>query len=739
MKVKEIREDCELQNLRPVWDLLLRNSASANTFLSWEWIASWWLAYGKPGTLRILTALDDAGEVRGIAPLYAKEVRRYKQTVESLLFIGDGSNDSDYLDFLIAQGYEQPVLAAFHQHWNRGFSRGVALLLNEFPATSPNVPILKDLARSRHHLWRQTETPCGTISLPESWDAYLTMLRPRFRTKIRSVLRNLEGRDEVSFGFCRSQTDLEQLLPILFDLHTRRWQQEGKPGVFGWLQKQEFYRAVSPLLLERNWLRLSWLKWGDQVIACQYGFVYGTVYYQLQEGYEPDAEHYNPGIGLRGWSIREFLKEGIREYDSMGGFGRHKSDWGASVKQSTHIVESRTTIRHLLLADGLEWERRAKDLLRQILPDNIVKMRRLGRGHETTPSRQSSRRLLRNIAATCYFHSGLPTLIRPLREHYQFTAPVGPIRTGRLWRRRIEPTARILYYHRVNDDNDPFFPAMPTGLFEREMRYIAQHYKVVSLSELQQHLTAGGPEPVLAVTFDDGYQDNYQNAFPVLQRYGLPATIFLTTGSIDTREPLWFEELALAIKTSTLEHLDVELKLPRRLWLRTQAERLDANSQLVQFLRGVSDSERRHRVKDLIRVLATRRHEERHGKMLTWDEIRNMKMYGIEFGGHTVTHPFISKLTPDQALLEVSECKQRIETELHCPVDYFAYPNGREEDFAGWSADVLRRAGYRAALTTVWGVNYPSTDPMEMRRGQPWEEDPAIFAYKLDWYELVSA
>jgi CelD/BcsL family acetyltransferase involved in cellulose biosynthesis len=78
---------------------------------------------------------------------------------------------------------------------------------------------------------------------------------------------------------------LERLLPILFDLHTRRWAEEGKPGVFGWDKKRDFYFHLSRLLLERGWLRFSWFEWKGQVLACQYGFVYGATYYQLQEGY----------------------------------------------------------------------------------------------------------------------------------------------------------------------------------------------------------------------------------------------------------------------------------------------------------------------------------------------------------------------------------------------------------------------------------------------------------------------
>ena len=124
--------------------------------------------------------------------------------------------------------------------------------------------------------------------------------------------------------------------------------------------------------------------------------------------------------------------------------------------------------------------------------------------------------------------------------------------------------------------------------------------------------------------------------------------------------------------------------------------------------------------------------------MLTWDRVRHMNQHGIDFGAHTVTHPYLSRLSQDQVAWELSESKRRIESELQKRVAHFAYPNGRDEDFASWNKEAIRDAGYQAALTTLWGLNYPTTDRLELRRGTAWEQDEAVFAYKMDWYELVN-
>jgi CelD/BcsL family acetyltransferase involved in cellulose biosynthesis/peptidoglycan/xylan/chitin deacetylase (PgdA/CDA1 family) len=734
MTVTEVRDAAAWQRLAPVWNRLLEASAAGTTFLTWEWLSSWWQAYGTDGELNVLVARDDAGDVRGIAPLRRQPFRRLGRTYRTLAFIGDGSADSDYLDFIVERGFEAPVLTAFFRHLERDLARGVVLRLNDIPATSPHVPLLRQLATNA--FWTQEPVPCATMTLPSTWDEFLGTLRPRFRTKVRSVLRNLESRAAVRFGFCETAADLERLLPALYDLHTRRWNADGQPGVFGWTQKRDFYEALSPRLLAAGALRLSFLEWQGRVLAAQYGFVYDGTYLHLQEGYEPASEHWNVGVALRGWTIREFLKSGIREYDSLAGVGRHKTDWGAHVKESLRVVVAAPSAANRLFCYGPAWVDRTKSAVKTVVPQRLLDRRRerllaqtRGESADAAAPPSSTRRLI----AKSYFHLGLPSAARLVRDRYEVARAGGRLKVST----RRRPSGRILYYHRVNDENDPFFPSTPLSVFESQIRFVAKHYKVVTLQELIEHLHDGTPETCVTVTFDDGYQDNYSNALPILERYGVNATVFLTTGSLDSREPLWFEVLAGALKHTACESLDLELDVPRRFWLRSVGERLQANDGIFALLRRMSDTDRQSALQRILRELDAPC-DERRDKMLNWGQVREMRRRGIEFGGHTVTHPFVSKLTPDGARWEIGECKRRIEAEAQAPVRHFAYPSGRAEDFADWNQDVLREAGYASAVTTVWGLNYASTDPMALRRGGPWEEDEAMFAYKMDWYNLVN-
>jgi peptidoglycan/xylan/chitin deacetylase (PgdA/CDA1 family) len=331
----------------------------------------------------------------------------------------------------------------------------------------------------------------------------------------------------------------------------------------------------------------------------------------------------------------------------------------------------------------------------------------------------------------------MQAMARRFRDKYQIAYSSNGKWPGVSVTRRNEPSARILYYHRINDTNDSFFPAMPTSVFEQQVRFLSRNYRVVSMADLRRHLESGSPGVVVAITFDDGYLDNYENAFPILQRYGLPATIFLTTGCIDSDEPLWFEQMADAFEKTSRESVELEIGTVSRYSLRNAAERLEAHNGTFRLLRALGNTERKRCLAEVLRRLGVAS-ATRKSSMLSWEHVRRMKSQGIDFGGHTVTHPFLSKLTREELSWEVSECKSRIEDELQAPVHHFAYPNGREEDFSEWNKEVIRQAGYQAAVSTIWGLNYRSTDCMELRRGQPWERDPSLFAFKFDWYHLVN-
>lgn len=328
-------------------------------------------------------------------------------------------------------------------------------------------------------------------------------------------------------------------------------------------------------------------------------------------------------------------------------------------------------------------------------------------------------------------------LTRAMADILFRTGLIGPVTTA-VGYVRGGSTFPILAFHRVNDDDDPFMPALPTGLFAARMEHIARYYDVLPVDELVDRLHAGRlPRKALALTFDDGYRDNLTHAAPVLARYGLPATVFLTTGLIGTQSVAWFDRLALALKATTRRELSLEGRpaLP----LRSTAERLQALQSALRHLKRRSDAERRAGVERIVTDLDGRGLELPKHLMLTWDEAAALRGLGISIGAHTVTHPILSRLSPEEAWYEINGSKEAIERGLGLTPRAFAYPNGGREDCSETVVGLVARAGFSCAVTTQRGLNTRRTPLMELRRGGPWERHLPTYALKLAHYRLTGA
>ncbi|HEX5030738.1 MAG TPA: GNAT family N-acetyltransferase [Candidatus Eisenbacteria bacterium] len=328
----------ELDRLVPEWEALLARSASDTIFLSPDWLRSWWAAYGSGRELIVLRVVSD-GSLVGLALLY----RGLGQLVpgmrhRTLVLLGDGSADSDYLDWISARGHEGTVVAGIIDGLRTSVPGWDLLLLNEIPETSPHLAPLLAEATMRGWLWHDWRVPCARVSLPASWDAYVKSLKPRMRTKVRSVLRVM---DEEFHGRCDRLTDrseLEARLESLYDLHRRRWEAEGKSGVFQTAAKRDFYALLSRRLLESDRLRFYSLRIGTDYVAHQYCFEYGNRMYLLQEGLDPAWFEHGAGNALRAHVFQDCIARGIAVYDFLGGVTAHKLSWGAETVWSARVT-----------------------------------------------------------------------------------------------------------------------------------------------------------------------------------------------------------------------------------------------------------------------------------------------------------------------------------------------------------------------------------------------------------------
>ena len=339
--------------------------------------------------------------------------------------------------------------------------------------------------------------------------------------------------------------------------------------------------------------------------------------------------------------------------------------------------------------------------------------------------------------AFCLFHSRLLKIINHFIANYQIKrngnrTPDFPYVKRRRWK-----NVQILLYHRVHDDWDPFFPAISVDTFEKHLNFLASEFNICPLEEVIEQMNGYSvPDNAIVITFDDGYKDVYDNAFPILQRLSIPATVFLTTGSVGSGNLLWHDTVFYAFRETQALFLEDFGNEGQIYPLRSLEEKLFAQKEILKFLWSLGEDERSYWIGRLVEMLDVSAEVNGSDLMLTWDEVRLMHASGISFGSHTVSHPILSSLSADRAQQEIYESKRIIEEKLAVTVKTFAYPNGRKCDYNETTKSILKEAGYYCALTTIFGANQNGQDLFELRRGGPWEEYLPAFAAKLNWYKF---
>ena len=312
--------------------------------------------------------------------------------------------------------------------------------------------------------------------------------------------------------------------------------------------------------------------------------------------------------------------------------------------------------------------------------------------------------------AGALYHTGALSVVRGLSRSFEVES-----RRGKRLRRVGGPRFAILRFHRVGTEGVPLYSILPPEVFEAQMRFLRRHYRLVSLeqlcAELQDPAARG---QAVAVTIDDGYADTYHNAFPILKKYEIPATVFVIVDSIESGEVAWYDKVFLALKTYPGTTLEIELDQIQRFVLDSPRSRILAARDINDWLRTVPDGRRREFCAAFERRIPLPQ-AEMAGRMMNWDQVREMHRAGIAFGSHTLTHPAVSQLDEVGAEEELFFSRQILERQLGSPAPDFAFPFGMPADCGPHASAQLAGFGYRCAVTGSFGLNTPGANPHALR------------------------
>lgn len=289
--------------------------------------------------------------------------------------------------------------------------------------------------------------------------------------------------------------------------------------------------------------------------------------------------------------------------------------------------------------------------------------------------------------------------------------------------------AVLLVYHRVNHEDDPFFPALPPSTFVAQLDHLASHYRVEPLEDVARWLAAGAPGRArAAITFDDGHPDTAEVAFPELKRRGLPATLFLSTAPPETGAPLWIDRVRWMVKHATARAPEVPAFGLHGVPLDGETPRLAVLARLLQELKTMSPPE----VESTLAVLEAAL--EPSGpplRVVGWDAVRKMAAGGVGLGGHTHRHYMVSRLDERTLEEEIVTGHRLIEERTGRRVRTFAYPNGEAADYDGRAVAFLKRLGLVCAVTCRNDLARPGQDPFQLPRLYTSGPSLSLFAARL--------
>lgn len=289
----------------------------------------------------------------------------------------------------------------------------------------------------------------------------------------------------------------------------------------------------------------------------------------------------------------------------------------------------------------------------------------------------------------------------------------------RLWWRR---SLGILMYHAVVEEPlaVPDWCFIPVQTFRRQMVYLQKYFQVLSLREAVKELVTDSiRRPTIALTFDDGYQNNHDVVLPILRDLGLPATVFLVTDLIGSDDTLWFCRLNQAFTLTRCRNLSWR---GHEFPLCTREERGKTSALLQNFLKGLPHDEMLACAREIFLHLGSDPQEpiDRGSpyRMLDFQAIQTMAQSGlIDFGAHTSSHMILSR-APNQERLQAEIRNSIRETArlVGAPCRAFAYPNGGSQDYGVEHTRLLEEMGIDVAVTTIPEPNTPSTPVLELRR-----------------------
>jgi peptidoglycan/xylan/chitin deacetylase (PgdA/CDA1 family) len=281
----------------------------------------------------------------------------------------------------------------------------------------------------------------------------------------------------------------------------------------------------------------------------------------------------------------------------------------------------------------------------------------------------------------------------------------------------------------VFNEKTPYHPDDLTAKeFDRQISYLNKYFNILSLEQAITLLRQKKlPAKALVITFDDGYNDNYTIAAPILEKHNCTATFFIATEGVE-QGYLWNDIVEQAIRNTKIQTISKDI-IGNTISLHTESDKIKAFNQLVGLLKFYSSKERNIKVHNLTKELQVDTFTQ---TMMCDEEIKNLHDKGFTIGAHTHGHTILSTETDEKSHEELSTNRNYLEKIIQAPIDFLAYPNGLYgRDFTQVHCNMTNTLGFKAAFSTNDGGSLSTTDLHQIPRFMPYRKQLPLFALSI--------
>jgi peptidoglycan/xylan/chitin deacetylase (PgdA/CDA1 family) len=301
------------------------------------------------------------------------------------------------------------------------------------------------------------------------------------------------------------------------------------------------------------------------------------------------------------------------------------------------------------------------------------------------------------------------------------------------------PSLAVLVYHRIlNPADSRYDPAVIEATpdqFDDQMATLRRRHAAVDPEELCDLIE--NPSKVkhfrIAITFDDGYRDNFTNAFPILRSHGLSAMFFVPTHFIGTKRIPWWDQIAWVVRNT--KKTEVTFEFPqKKTFTIDQANPASSIQQIIRLFSKAGNVDQDKFLAEVERACALEIPKEAdEAQFFSWEEADEMQKGGMAIGSHTHSHRILNSLSADEQKKECTDSGKQLKERGFARSDCLAYPVGNLTSFSDETIRYAKEAGYRFAFSNFGGLNAPGKiEPMNVRRmGMDIAENATQFRFRL--------